>query len=58
MELGLEEEKDFYGRDLMLQQGLAWSSDPSVTSGFCPCKDTCAGLHHQTDRGAKTAQGT
>lgn len=50
--------KDVYGRDSVLQQGLAWSPDLPVSSGSWPSKDTCAGPRHQTDTGVRRAQGT
>ena len=50
--------KDVYGRDSVLQQGLAWSPDLSDSSASWPSKDSCAGARHQTDAGAGRAQGT
>ena len=58
MELGLEEGKRFRERDLMLQQGLAWSPDLSASSASWPLRDTCAGSSHQADTGVRAAQGT
>lgn len=44
MELGLEEGQRLYERDLMLQQGLAWSPDLPASSASWPLRDTCAVL--------------
>lgn len=53
MELGLEEGKRVHERDLMLQQGRAWSPDLPAFSPSWPLRDTHAGSSHRQLREPK-----